>query len=91
MNESSSLRRVCRVLGISRARLHKRRRERMKRRHRSDALLARLRALIQQHPTYGYRQLHVLIRQELGHAVNRFWQYRILCNSLHLLLLSVVA
>ena len=45
MCESSSLRRVCRVLGVSRARFHKRRRERVKRGHRSDALLVVLRAL----------------------------------------------
>jgi hypothetical protein len=44
----------------------------------SDELVAPLRALIQQHPTYGYRRLRVLLARGVGHPVSRKAVYGVL-------------
>lgn len=72
-----SERRSCRVLGIGRAALHRRPRPRI---HRTGdpPWVDRLHALIQQHPTFGYRQLWALLRGQEGLVINRKAVYRIL-------------
>ena len=73
-----SERRSCRVLEVGRARLH---RPAVARRRPSVAdppWIERLRQLIQQHPTFGYRHLWALLRGQEGIVVNRKAVYRVL-------------
>lgn len=73
-----SERRGCRVLGVGRAVLHCPAREPSGRRVADPPWVDRLRELIQQHPTFGYRQLWALLRGQEGLVVNRKAVYRVL-------------
>ena len=73
-----SERRSCQVLGVSRARLHRPAAVRGQRQRIDPPWTDRLRQLIQQHPTFGYRRLWVLLRFRDGNTVNRKAVYRIL-------------
>ena len=73
-----SERRGCQVLGVSRARLHQPAAARGHRRRTDPPWTERLRQLIQQHPTFGYRRLQVLLRYQGGMIVNRKAVYRVL-------------
>ena len=44
----------------------------------SEVLAPQLHALIEQHPTYGYRRLWALLRYGQGQCVNRKAVYRVL-------------
>ena len=72
-----SERRSCRVLGVGRAALHRHPRP-QPRRTGDPPWVDRLRELIQQHPTCGYRQLCALLRGQEGLLVNRKAVYRVL-------------
>ena len=73
-----SIRRVCRVLKFSRARLRARA-VCVKVAPRLDEVLAgRLQRLIELYPTFGYRRLWALLRFGAGLRVNRKAVYRIL-------------
>jgi putative transposase len=73
-----SMRRVCRVLKFSRARLRARAVS-VKVAPRLDEVLAgRIQRLIELHPTFGYRRLWALLRFGEGIRVNRKAVYRIL-------------
>jgi len=84
---SVSQRRCCHILGLSRSQLYPRPKQPPSYRYPSDALVEPLRALIQQHPTYGYRRLRVLLERQLGHRVGRkavysaLRRHRLLCNQ----------
>jgi putative transposase len=73
-----SERRSCRVLRIGRAGLHRVGGLRARRRAADPPWAERLRQLIQQHPTFGYRRLWVLLRFQEGFVVNRKAVYRAL-------------
>ena len=73
-----SERRSCRVLQVSRAALHRRSRGEAPPPRLSPLLAARLRELLTQHPTFGYRRLWALLRYREGLQVNRKVVYRIL-------------
>ncbi len=73
-----SERRSCRVLKVGRAGLH-REREGAQPTGRPDPLWTEtLRRLIEQHPTFGYRRLWVLLRFQEQLVVNRKAVYRVL-------------
>lgn len=72
-----SERRGCGVLGVARAALHRRPRERPAR-VADPPWVERVRELIQQHPTFGYRQLWALLRFQERIVVNRKAVYRVL-------------
>jgi putative transposase len=65
------------VLGISRACLHRPAAARGRRQRTDPPWTDRLRQLIQQHPTFGYRRLWVLLRAQNGIIVNRKTVYRL--------------
>ena len=73
-----SERRSCQVLGVSRACLHRTAVARGRRRRTDPPWTERLRQLIQQHPTFGYRRLWVVLRFRDGIVVNRKAVYRVL-------------
>jgi len=73
-----SERRSCRVLGVSRAGLHRTGAGPTRRRVTDPLWAERLQQLIQQHPTFGYRRLWVLLRCREGIHVNRKAVYRVL-------------
>ncbi len=73
-----SERRSCQVLGVNRACLHRTAGARGRRRRTAPPWTERLRQLIQQHPTFGYRRLWVLLRFREGIIVNRKAVYRVL-------------
>jgi len=73
-----SERRSCRVLEVSRARLHRRGNHGRRRRAVAPPWTELLHQLIQQHPTFGYRRLWVLLRFREGITVNRKAVYRVL-------------
>ena len=69
--EAASQRRVCRLLGICRSTARSVPRETTARPVALDEdLVAKLSALIQSHPTFGYRRLWALLRRD-GLRVNR--------------------
>jgi len=70
-------RRACRVLEVSRSARHPPPRPPARRATSQIELEQRVRALIERHPTFGYRRLWALLRRA-GHAVNR--------KTVHLLL-----
>ena len=72
-----SERRSCHVLGVGRSALHRRPRAQTPRTG-EPLWVERLWALIQQHPTFGYRQLWALLRGQEGFIVNRKAVYRVL-------------
>ena len=72
------MRRVCRVLKFSRARLRARAVTRRVVARPDEVLVERLRRLIELHPTFGYRRLWALLRFREGIRVNRKAVYRIL-------------
>lgn len=73
-----SERRCGRVFGVSRAGLHRTGETRARRKAVEPPWTARLRQWIQQHPTFGYRRLWVLLRFQDGIVVNRKAVYRVL-------------
>ena len=73
-----SERRGCRVLGVSRAGLHRTAAAEGRRRVADPPWTEQLRQWIQQHPTFGYRRLWVLLRFQDGIVVNRKVVYRVL-------------
>ena len=73
-----SERRSCQVLGVSRAGLHRRAAPERRGRRADPPWIERLRQLIQQYPTFGYRRLRVLLRCQDGLLVNRKVVYRVL-------------
>lgn len=73
-----SERRSCHVLRIGRARLHRPGGPRARCRAADPLWTDLLRQLIQQHPTFGYRRLWVLLRVQEGVRVNRKAVYRVL-------------
>ena len=76
-----SERHSCRVLGVSRAGLHRRGAPCARQRAVDPPWTERLHQLIQQHPTFGYRRLWVLLRFRDGNAVNRKAVYRLLTQK----------
>ena len=73
-----SERRVCRVLGMARARVRRSPKPSSRSAIVSEVLATQLRTLIEQHPTYGYRRLWALLRFGQGQAINRKTMYRAL-------------
>ncbi|MGH2360159.1 MAG: DDE-type integrase/transposase/recombinase, partial [bacterium] len=73
-----SERRGCGVLGVARAALHRRPRPTGGRPGVDPPWLAPLEALVQQLPTFGYRQLWALLGFRAGFVVNRKAVYRML-------------
>jgi putative transposase len=74
---SVSERRACRVLGVARSALHAPPPRPQRERERDAERERRLAALIQRHPTFGYRRLWALLRRD-GLTVNRKAVYRLL-------------
>ena len=66
----ASERRICRVLGVSRSGSRSTHQSGPGIRSRHTGLEARLRELIQLHPTFGYRRLWALLRFRNGYTVN---------------------
>ena len=73
-----SMRRMCRVLGFSRARLRARAALAAVPARLDAALAERIQQLIEQNPTFGYRRLWALLRYVEGIPVNRKAVYRVL-------------
>ncbi|MFO0701182.1 MAG: IS3 family transposase [Nitrospira sp.] len=73
-----SERRSCQVLDVSRAGLHRTAASERRRSVADPPWTERLRQLIQQYPTFGYRRLWVLLRFRDGVVVNRKAVYRVL-------------
>ena len=73
-----SERRSCRVLGVSRASLHRIGDTETRRRAEDPPWTELLRQLIQHHPTFGYRRLWAMLRFHEGLSVNRKVVYRVL-------------
>jgi putative transposase len=73
-----SIRRVCRVLKFSRARLRARAVIAKVAPRLDEVLAGRLQRLIELYPTFGYRRLWALLRFGEGLLVNRKAVYRIL-------------
>ena len=73
-----SMRRVCRVLKFSRARLRARAVIAKVPPRLDEVLVERIQRLIELHPTFGYRRLWALLRFGEGLRVNRKAVYRIL-------------
>jgi putative transposase len=72
------IRRICRILHVSRSSLTPTRPTRKRQQQSSGELEEKLHVLIQEHPTYGYRRLWALLRYRLGENVNRKRIYRLL-------------
>ena len=72
------IRRICRVLHVSRSSLSPVRPLPRRRNQDSSELEEKLHVLIQEHPTYGYRRLWALLRYRLDIKVNRKRIYRLL-------------
>ena len=73
-----SMRRVCRVLKFSRARLRARAVIAAPPPRLDEVLAERIRHLIEAHPTFGYRRLWAMLRFVEGIRVNRKAVYRLL-------------
>jgi putative transposase len=73
-----SIRRVCRVLKFSRARLRARAVSVKVPPRLDEVLVERLRRLIERHPAFGYRRLWALLRFGEGLRINRKAVYRVL-------------
>jgi putative transposase len=73
-----SLRKVCRLLHFSRARLRARAVSAKVPPRLDEVLVERLQRLIQRHPTFGYRRLWALLRFGEGIRLNRKAVYRVL-------------
>jgi putative transposase len=73
-----SMRRVCRVLKFSRARLRARAVSAAAPARLDEVLAERIQRLIALHPTFGYRRLWALLRFGAGIRVNRKAVYRVL-------------
>jgi putative transposase len=72
------VRRICRVLDLSRSSLYATTTEARARRQPDDELVERLHQLIVKHPTYGYRRIWALLRFGEGQLVNRKKIYRLM-------------
>ncbi len=75
---TASLRRICRVLGIARSGLQRHPAAPPSARRLDAGLLARVQALIEQHPTFGYRRVWALLRFGEGVRVNKKKVYRLM-------------
>jgi len=73
-----SMRRVCRVLKFSRARLRVRAVIAAAAPRLDEVLAERIQRLIEAHPTFGYRRLWAMLRFVEGIRVNRKAVYRLL-------------
>jgi len=73
-----SERRVCAVLQVARGNVRRLSVEPRRATRVSEPLATQLQALIEQHPTYGYRRLWALLRFGQGQCVNRKAVYRTL-------------
>ena len=73
-----SMRRVCRVLKFSRARLRARAVIAAAPPRLDEVLAERIQRLIERHPTFGYRRLWAMLRFVEGIRVNRKAVYRLL-------------
>ena len=75
-----SQRRVCRVLRVPRSSLTERagRPRRRKKKDLDSGLVAAIRRVISEHPTFGYRRIWALLRFKYGLVVNRKAVYRLL-------------
>ena len=75
----ASERRVCQVLGVPRSRLQPGRASRAPRRGEVEEVLAeRVRRIIEELPTFGYRRIWAILRYRDGVRVNRKAVYRVL-------------
>jgi putative transposase len=72
------LRRVCRILDLSRSALYLVASQASAKAQPDGFLAERIHQLIQQHPTFGYRRLWALLRYREGHLVNRKKVYRLM-------------
>jgi putative transposase len=72
------VRRICRVLDLSRSSLYASTAEAGAQTQSEDKLVERLHQLIQKHPTYGYRRTWALLRFREGQMVNRKRVYRLM-------------
>ncbi len=73
-----SERRVCRVLQVARTSMRGSGTATKRTSQVSETLAIQVQALIEQHPTYGYRRLWALLRYGQGQCVNRKAVYRLL-------------
>ena len=73
-----SMRRVCRVLKFSRARLRARAVIAAAPSRLDEVLAERIQRLIEAHPTFGYRRLWAMLRFVEGIRINRKAVYRLL-------------
>ncbi len=74
----ASLRRVCRVLDLSRSSLYIAAPQVRAPRQDDRLLVERIHQLILQHPTYGYRRVWALLRYREGQQINRKRVYRLM-------------
>lgn len=74
----ASERRVCRVLSVSRSRLHAMERKGSRKPVIDELLSQRIRGIIEQFPTFGYRRIWAILRYRDGVQVNRKAVYRVL-------------
>lgn len=81
---TASLRRICRVLQLPRSALYPHvpvdvpRDAKDQTAPLEDLLVTRMHALIQQHPTYGYRRIWAILRFHDGLVINRKRVYRLM-------------
>lgn len=74
----ASLRRVCRVLDLSRSSLYGAAPQARAKAQNDQHLIGCIHQLIQKHPTYGYRRVWALLRYSEGQMVNRKRVYRLM-------------
>jgi putative transposase len=74
----ASQRRICRVLGVGRSGSRPVRKSSLGTLNRHSVIEARLRELIQLHPTFGYRRLWALLRFKAGYSINVKTVYRLI-------------
>ena len=74
---NASARKVCSLLGVSRSVLTTRLPAGDRRQAVDDLLVERIRRVIDEHPTYGYRHVWAILRHRDGIVVNRKAVYRI--------------
>ena len=82
MNEAlptASTRAICRVLGVARSALYRHQPDDQQPAAATDSeLVARIKELIEQHPTYGYRRIWARLRFGDGRQINRKKVYRLM-------------
>jgi len=68
------LRRVCRILDLSRSALYRVASQASAKAQPDGFLAERIHQLIQQHPTFGYRRVWALLRYREGHLDGGIWR-----------------